>query len=135
MLSHSNRLVYPGSHILLGLDLLQFSSVGVPFQIYWVAPVELALYSEAPYKRVSPNGGSTWDIRGLWDISYTAVHVGDCGTWRDTSRLVGLGGTYQDLLDLVGRARTCGTWWDISGLGGTYQELRDLVGHTGTCGT
>ena len=115
MLSHSNHLVYPGSHTLLGLDLLQFSSVGVPFQIYWVAPVELVLYSEAPYKCISPNGGSTWDIRGLWDISYTAVHVGDCGTWRDTS---GLGGTYQDLHELVRWTRTCVTYLDVPGLVG-----------------
>ena len=56
------------------------------------------------------------------------VHVRTCG-------ITGLGGTRQDLLNLIEHTRTFGNWWDIpelAGQGVTY--LRYLVGHTRTWG-
>ena len=57
------------------------------------------------------SGGAVGDV--TWPVAHAAT------TPLDVSGLVGLGGTCQDLRDLVGHI---GTWWDIPGLKRTYRD-------------
>ena len=61
--------------------------------------------------------GTHGNCRTKWDVAGIAGHMVHSRT---------SGG----LQDLVEHTKTCGTWWDIpglAGLGGTCQDLRDLV--------
>ena len=68
----------------------------------------------------APNKHSVWDTWELQDKVGCSRYCGTYGTLQDIWRITGLGGTYQDLRNLVGHTWTCGTWCDMPG-------LRDLV--------